>query len=160
MLPVESSDISFDIGGVRFNLRACGVAVIDGRVLLHRLRHEDYWSLPGGRCRIEETSTETLAETLEREIREEIGVGVKAGRLLWVVEQWFDHEGRRSHELGFYFAFRRVQSLAGDPVPIERKLEYAWFPVDRLPTVKPSFLVEALSNSLPRAARYMLADGH
>ncbi|MCY4370011.1 MAG: hypothetical protein OXF41_11510 [bacterium] len=129
MLPVESSDISFDfsfdIGGVRFNLRSCGVAVIDGRVLVHRLRHEDYWSFPGGRCRIEETSTET-----------------------------------RFHELGFYFAFRRVQSLAGDPVPIERKLEYAWFPVDRLPTVKPSFLVEALSNNLPRAARYMLADGH
>ena len=154
MLPVESSDISFAAGGVHFNLRACGVAVIDGRVLLHRLRGEAYWSLPGGRCRIDETMTETL----EREIREEIGVRVSAGRLLWVVEQWFDYQGRTIHELGFYFAVRRPQVLAGEHVPIERNLEYAWFPVDRLPTVKPPFLVEALANDLPCAARYVDAS--
>ena len=127
------------------------MAVIDGQVLLHRLRHEDYWSLPGGRCRIEET----VAETLEREIREEIGLTVEAGRLLWVVEQRFEYEGCRIHELGFYFSFRRPHLLVGDRMPIEPRLEYAWFPVDRLPDVKPSFLVEALAEDLPRAARYI-----
>ena len=96
-----------------------------------------------------------MTETLEREIREEIGVSVEAGRLLWVVEQWFDYEGSRVHELGLYFSFCRPHLLAGDHMPLERKLEYAWFPVDRLPTVKPSFLVEALAQGLPRAARYV-----
>ena len=83
------------------------------------------------------------------------GLTVEAGRLLWVVGQRFEYEGCRIHELGFYFSFRRPHLLVGDHMPIEPRLEYAWFPVDRLPDVKPSFLVEALAEDLPRAARYI-----
>ncbi len=46
---------------------------------------------------------ETSAETLQREMVEELGVAVEVGRLLWVVENFFDFEKRHWHELGFYY---------------------------------------------------------
>jgi ADP-ribose pyrophosphatase YjhB (NUDIX family) len=75
--------ISFDSGGNRFNFRAAGVAArpSDGRFLLHRTVRDPFWTLPGGRCELGETGAEALA----REMREELGVAVQVGRLLFVL---------------------------------------------------------------------------
>ena len=149
---IDAFDISVAIEGVLFNLRACGVAIAGGRVLLHRLRGDPFWSLPGGRCRIDET----LPESLVREIEEEVGVTVAVGRLLWAVEYFFERAGVGSfHELGFYFAIDSPEQLVHNCSPVEDSLEFAWFPRERLPTVKPEFLAEALANELPRSAGYM-----
>ena len=80
--------ISFIVDGVRFNFRAAAVIVDDGYVLLHRAAHEDFWSLPGGRVEAGEASAATVA----RELTEELGPACDArvGRLLWVVENFFD----------------------------------------------------------------------
>ncbi len=80
--------ISFIVDGVRFNFRAAAVIVDDGYVLLHRAAHEDFWSLPGGRVEAGEASAATVA----RELTEELGPAVDArvGRLLWVVENFFE----------------------------------------------------------------------
>jgi len=95
-------------GETIFLCRVAGVAVVDDRVLLHRSEHDDFWALPGGRLEVGETMTEAL----RREMREEVEVDVEVGRLLWVIENFFDHypldqppdTSLRSahHELGFF----------------------------------------------------------
>jgi 8-oxo-dGTP pyrophosphatase MutT (NUDIX family) len=89
--------ITFDRGTTRFNYRVAGIAFDADRVLLQQAR--DCWFLPGGRCELLESSQETL----RREMHEERGVEAHVERLLWVVENFFWHDGVSYHELGFYF---------------------------------------------------------
>lgn len=91
--------ITFDREDMRFTYRIAGVALHEGRVLLHRAGHEDFWSLPGGRCEMREPS----GDALRREMREELGVDVTVDRLLWVVENFFHYAERQCHELGLYY---------------------------------------------------------
>lgn len=83
----------------RFNFRIAGLGFRDGHVLVHRAVHEDFWTFPGGRAEMGETSVETL----KREMMEELGVAVTVGRMLWAVENFFRYEKRDYHEIGFYY---------------------------------------------------------
>lgn len=91
--------IRLNAGGRRFNYRIAGLGFRDGHVLVHRAVHEPFWTFPGGRAEIGETSEETL----KREMVEELGVEVTVHRLLWIVENFFHYEQRDWHELGFYY---------------------------------------------------------
>ncbi|KQS84194.1 MULTISPECIES: NUDIX hydrolase [unclassified Rhizobium] len=91
--------IRMDAPPRRFNFRVAGLGFRDGHVLVHRATHEKFWSFPGGRVEIGETSVRTL----EREMVEELGVAVTVGRMLWMVENFFQYEDREVHELGFYY---------------------------------------------------------
>ena len=51
---------------------------------------------------------ETAEETLKREMREEMQTDITVQRLLWVVENFFQHGGKAFHELG------KFQALKGD----------------------------------------------
>ncbi|MDB5035246.1 MAG: hydrolase [Chlorobi bacterium] len=145
--------INFERDGVRFVLRIAGVAIHDGYLLLHRGEDEDFWTLPGGRCEMMETSSETLS----REMVEELGVAVHVGRLLWVVENFFNYNGMDCHELGLYYAMEFPDDYrflgwrevfygdeAGTP------LLFRWFPLESINPglVRPSFLGTAL-HALP-----------
>jgi 8-oxo-dGTP pyrophosphatase MutT (NUDIX family) len=91
--------ITFDKDGVRFVVRAAGIALRGNHVLLHRAPDEDFWSLPGGRCEMNEATNDAL----RREMQEELGIDVEITRLLWVVENFFEYVGRDCHEIGFYY---------------------------------------------------------
>ena len=70
--------------------------------------------LPGGRVELHEPSVEAL----KRELVEELGVEGRIGRLLYLAENFFDHEGRRMHEIGFYYRVdlpRSFPFLTGNP---------------------------------------------
>jgi 8-oxo-dGTP pyrophosphatase MutT (NUDIX family) len=61
-----------------FQMRIAGLAFRDGHVLVHRATHEAFWTFPGGRAEMGETSEETLT----REMVEELGVTASVGPLL------------------------------------------------------------------------------
>ncbi len=145
----------------RFNLRTAGVAVHEGRVLIHRSDLDPFWSLPGGRIELREPSTAAL----KREMVEELGVEVTVGRLLWVAEYFFTYGDTDYHEFAFYFS---MQLPAGSPL-LSREgefrgqektlgLRFRWQPLDRLGEVPllPRFLREKLI-ALPVAAEYVFA---
>ena len=96
--------ITFERDGSRFNYRVAGVALHEGAVLLHRAGHETFWTLPGGRCELLERSSDAL----RREMIEELGAEVEVDRLLWVVENFFEYNAMKGHEIGFYFLMRFI----------------------------------------------------
>ncbi|SFJ32344.1 NUDIX hydrolase [Thermoflavimicrobium dichotomicum] len=149
--------ISLKQGPYKFNYRIAGILIHDGKVLLHREKDQEIWALPGGRAEMMEPS----AETIVREIKEEIGLDVRVERLIWVAEQFFTYKGVRTHELGFFYLLScdqdtdlfhtpRFHGVTGDAVD----LVFEWFSLDRLPEhLYPSFLPNGLKN-LPETLQH------
>jgi ADP-ribose pyrophosphatase YjhB (NUDIX family) len=142
--------ITLDRDGMRFQYCVDGIAIHDRHVLLVQARGFGFWFTPGGRVEMGESSTDAL----RREMREELGVDVEVGRLLWVVENFFQHDGTPAHELALMFSItlppgcalldtRHEHHCVDAGVP----LTFRWFPLDQLDEV---FLVPAF---LPRALR-------
>lgn len=145
-----------------FNLRIAGLAFREGHVLVHRATHEMFWTFPGGRGEIGETSEETL----RREMREELDVEAGIGRLLWTVENFFHFEKRDYHELGFYylmelpphFAFREtgiVHRIVDGP----NEIEFMWVratpgALSALP-IQPDFIAPRIG-SLPERSEHLI----
>lgn len=163
-------------GDTVFFCRVAGVAEDEDRVLLHRSVHDDFWSLPGGHLEVGETA----AEALRREMFEETHVGVTVGRLLWVIENFFNLYPRdRSpgpsqtiahHEIGLYLAMEIPESLANMSSFMggelrgnndEFALEFQWF--DRVDVVdvdvRPAMLKRLLSEPLPRGVPTIVSSG-
>lgn len=152
--------ISFDVSDKRFSHRTVGVFVDEEHVLLHRLEKDDFWALPGGRVELLEHTQQALI----REMQEEIGVEVQAQRLLFVVENFFELEGKKFHELGFYYLLSADKTLPIYRKDIEHRgtemgqtLIYKWFPLRDLPGVRlfPTFLREKLQR-LPEHTEHIV----
>lgn len=152
--------ITFEQDRIRFNYRAAGVALHENRVLLHRSEQDAFWTLPGGRVEL----LEAAGESLKREMREELSVEVKIERLLWVVENFFEYENCRSHEIGFYFLMSLPQNsrLLHETASFEGrerelKLVFEWRECSALNRMRiyPTFLQEALQ-SLPTGTEHIV----
>ncbi len=80
--------------------RVAAIATYADRILLHRAETDPFWSLPGGSIRPGESSPAAL----HREMQEELGLTIRIERLVWMLEYFFQHQGRPAHELGLYYA--------------------------------------------------------
>jgi ADP-ribose pyrophosphatase YjhB (NUDIX family) len=144
-----------------FHLRAAGILIHGGDVLLQRLEGEDFWFLPGGRVEW----LESVRETVVREFREEMGLDVRVKRLVFVAEDLVSEEPVL-HEIAFYYlvecdggnaVFSEI-SFAGTEG--ERKLECRWFPLDELDGLRlfPRWLRWKL-NALPATVEHVIHRG-
>jgi ADP-ribose pyrophosphatase YjhB (NUDIX family) len=152
--------ITFTQGRSTFVYRVAAVALTGGQVLLHRSARDDFWSLPGGRVEFGEAAEVAI----RRELREELGVAAQTERLLWVLEQFFEIEGERYHELGLYFQISLPPSLGPTHMPLPfygdeqgLRLIFRWFKVEVLAglPIKPAFLKARLT-SLPEGIEHLV----
>ena len=148
----------------RFHVRVAAVCLHDGHVLLQRSTSDGHWILPGGHGEV----LESTEESVRREMREEFGVDVEVGRLLWVVENFFTYESVRTHQIGFVYETR----MPPDCELLDTSRDFAgddsgspfiarWFPLASLPDtwLLPSFLCQALQ-SLPESPQHIVhVDG-
>lgn len=107
----------------------CGAAILDaqGRILLvRRVKNPeaDHWGVPGGKL----DWGEAARTCAEREINEELGVQIAAGRVLAVT----DMVAHDYHWLAITYAVERFE---GEPVIQEAHAlhEWGWFALDALP---------------------------
>lgn len=154
--------ITFNQGDECFNFRIAGIAIDNNHILLHRAVGEAFWTCPGGRAEIGETTSQTLI----REIKEELNEDVEVIRLLWVVENFFEYAQKDYHEIAFYFLMKLperspylVQEKSFLSVEENTALEFKWFPIDSdvlagLPLL-PSFLQQSLNN-LPNVVEQVI----
>jgi ADP-ribose pyrophosphatase YjhB (NUDIX family) len=136
-------------------VRVTGIVIEDGRLLLLNQDTPNTgrsWSLPGGK--LEEG--ETLAGALVREMKEETGLDVEPGRLLYVC----DHlPGNGTHVVHMTFEARRTGGTVGDiasgadTTPI-RGVEFV--PVSKLTSLGFSDrFAELVTAGFPGAGSYM-----
>ena len=154
MLQIEADDTVF-------NYRVAGVALFDGKVLLHRMEGHNHWSLPGGRGEMMEPS----GDTLRREMREELFESVVVGRALWTVENFFMDIGRRYHEICFVFLmeFEKDSSLflKEGEFPGAEGLVFRWVPLSELNDfpLQPTFLRKGLQDLPSGTVHLVHVDG-
>ena len=91
--------ISLDMAPGRFQMRAVAIIRREGHLLIHKATHEEFWSLPGGRVEFGETA----AESLEREITEELSCSSRLGPIRFLVENFFAYNREACHEIGWYY---------------------------------------------------------
>lgn len=155
--------IAYDLAPGRFNFRAAAIILRDGHILTTRTTTEKVWYLPGGRVEWGE-STRT---TVEREVAEELGVTGQVGELALVLENFFTHEGKRFHELAYYypvtlpkgFPFRTDGQVCHRSQDGAVELEFKWLRTDAESLHANSFKPEALCGELaglPTAVRHLI----
>lgn len=119
-----------------FRVSARCVLLRDGMILVQLSKHGDFYRLPGGRVRPEET----VLQGLQRELREELGLE-KLGDpdLLYIVESFYRRRSGIVHEIGFYFLCKPPE---GEIRAKEEHLKIKWIPLDTLTpeTLRPSVL--------------------
>ena len=122
-----------------------------------------YTFLPGGRVEIDESATTAL----DREFREELPLGCRAGALALVMEGRFNQKGRRRHEYNLVF---HVEHLEGEdenapacdrpPIAVESAetgIAFEWVALDMLTNagLRPVRLVEWLSGEHESGADWL-----
>ncbi|MEO6287748.1 MAG: NUDIX hydrolase [Dyadobacter sp.] len=89
ILPAINDDVK-DLYGGQIRVRACGICVAEGKILLvnHAMYGTDgfFWSPPGGGI----IFGETAQEAVQREFKEETGLEVEVGSLLFFNEHIAD----------------------------------------------------------------------
>ncbi|MBI4296105.1 MAG: NUDIX domain-containing protein [Chloroflexi bacterium] len=151
--------VTFDRGNVRFHYRSVGIAIDGDRVLLQKMADKDFWYLPGGGAELLEPATETL----KREMREELGVDIRVGRLVWVVENYFRMNDKLWHQLSLFFLMSfpehahilKKTELSGKDDDI--KVLNKWHQLRDLMNINlvPSFLRTGLTK-IPQNAEYIV----
>ncbi len=149
-------DVKVQMGDVKFNFRVAGVWLNQDYVLLHRIKHEPFWSLPGGRVAVGEASSTSI----NREFMEELGIEIKVDRLLGTNENFFVHNEKKVHEIGLYYIVHSEDTntlrKTGEFYGVEGDdLVYQWVKIDHLPflDVRPDFLYDTLKE-LPVGAQH------
>lgn len=136
--------------GIIFNFRAVAVIIDEDYVLLYKSEKDDFWSLPGGRVEFGEQTEETVV----RELREEIDVEAKIIRQIWYVEDFYDYNGEKYHEIGVYYLTDiedKMKDKEKEYIGCEgdKKLTYKWFKLINLEKIEifPVFLKSRLNNT-------------
>lgn len=128
-------DISLKLGDYKLNVRAAGVIIHNNKVLLHKHKHEDHYALTGGRVKIGEDS----AETVKREILEEMGKETEIIGYLSTIENFFDLDGTNYHEIMFVHRAefidendKKIEDTIKNIEPGKESLNYEWVDLDKI----------------------------
>ena len=127
-------DITVDIGDYRLNVRAAGILVHNGKILLHKNTNFNHHALIGGRVEIGENSVDTV----KREIKEELGKDVEITGYISTIENFFEMKGSKYHEIMFVhkieFTNEEDKNIEYTMKNIEGKdyLKYEWIDLDKI----------------------------
>lgn len=127
-------DITIDVEDYILNVRAAGVIIHNNKILAHRNINSNHYALVGGRVQIGEDSETTV----KREIEEELGKEVKITGYISTIENFFEMEGSKYHEILFVhraeFIDENDQKIEYILKNVEGKdyLQYEWLDLDKI----------------------------
>lgn len=127
-------DITIDVGDYKLNVRAAGIMIHNGKILVHRNINSDHYALIGGRVEIGENS----ADTIKREVKEELGKDIDITGYVSTIENFFEMKGSKFHEILFVY---KIEFLDEDDKKIDYTLknnegkdylQYEWLDLDKI----------------------------
>ena len=131
-----------------FRVVARCIILRDSNILVQLSKHGDFYRLPGGRIR----SEETILQGLHRELREELGIErIEEPTLLYIVDSFYRRRNGIVHELGFYFFCNNID--VNNIKPKEEHLRMKWVNIDSItsdvfrPSVLAAYLRELVRKS-------------
>lgn len=141
-------DLTIKVEDYKLNVRAAGIIIHNNKVLTHRNINSNHYTFIGGRVEIGEDS----ASTVKREIEEEIGKEVEIIEHGGVIENFFEMQGTKYHEMLF---MHRAEFVDEEDQKIEYTLknregkdylQYEWIDIDHLDDypIKPAIIKEIL----------------
>ena len=144
-------------------MRTVAVLVQDGKILVQRDRDGQEYALPGGHIKI----SETLEAGLIREFKEETGADITCIRLLWTEECFWEWNGRKAHNLAFYYL---VEVQDEDAFPYQEdfvsqkdncNVVLGWMPLEKLENVVvyPRFLKQEIHHLDGPMKHFVSKDG-
>ncbi|MBN2011179.1 NUDIX hydrolase [candidate division KSB1 bacterium] len=154
--------IEFKCNNVLFKYRIVGIALHNDRVLLQKSKLDTHWALPGGRAEMFEDSIATL----KREMLEELKVEVSVGRLIWIVENFYEYTGQLVHEVALYYLihFPPESALYQLDTPLITQdngyeLTFQWHPIGTIEQLYllPEFLQRSLK-SIPMGTEHVVVS--
>ncbi len=126
------------------NIRAAGILLYEDQILLQEDGGE--YALPGGHVKF----FETAEEAVQREFSEELGVTVKAERLLFTEESFWEWNGRKTHTICFYYLLSAKDGyFSGKRTQLDNeRISLSYLPINELKniTVYPRWLAEKLEH--------------
>jgi hypothetical protein len=106
---------------------------------------------------------------VKREFKEESNFPIEVQRLLWILENFFDYEGKKFHGIGFYFLVNpkeksgiwEQEEFVGqevlNPKVGKQDLHFKWFNINEITEmeIKPSILSELLQE-IPEYPKHVI----
>lgn len=133
---------------ITFHFRARAVIYKDGNILLTTKKGGNYTFLPGGHIELGEKA----AHALVREIKEELGEDSSVKSFLGAIENSWEREGTRHHEINLIFEVTIPGIETGNnPVAKENHIEFSWAKMNALDNA--NVLPPSLSSHLVRWAQ-------
>ena len=144
-------DLTVDVGDYKLNVRAAVIIIHRNKILVHKNVNSDHYALIGGRVKVGEDS----ANTVKREIREELGKEIKLIGYVSTVENFFELEGLKYHEVLFIhqgeFRNEEDKKIECTLQNVEGKdyLQYEWLEIDKIEeyTLVPKVIKEILKQN-------------
>lgn len=127
-------DITIDVQDYKLNVRAAGIMIHNGKILVHKNIDSNHYALIGGRVEIGENS----ADTIKREIREELGKEIEITGYISTIENFFEMKGSKYHEIMFVhkieFKNEEDKKIEYTMKNVEGKdyLQYEWIELDKI----------------------------
>ena len=124
-------DIRLIVDGVKLNVRVGIMLIKDNKILLHKNDNRENYCLPGGEIHFLESSEEAII----REIKEETGLDINVEECVSTVENMFEHQGIKFHEIFFVYKGTFVDDIDTSKVieNIEGKpLKYHFVDLDKI----------------------------
>lgn len=127
-------DLTIDVEDYKLNVRAAGVIIHNNKILAHKDIRSDHYALIGGRIEIGENS----ADTIKREIKEELGKDIEITGYIATIENFFEMKETKYHEIMFIhkieFTDEKDKKIEYTMKNIEGKdyLQYEWLDLDKI----------------------------
>ena len=147
-------DITIDVKDWRLNCRAAAIIIHNNKVLLHRNVKDTYYALLGGRVKFGENS----ADTVKREIKEELGKDIEITGYISTIENFFEANNKKYHEIMF---IHKAEFIDDDDKKIEttlkniegnedKQIQYEWISLDELDekNIRPYAIKQVLKNNI------------
>lgn len=144
-------DVKIKNDNLIFNYRVVGVIIHDNKILFQKRKDDKFWALVGGRCKLNEISTNAI----KRELKEELDLNeIVNVELLWFAENFFEYKDDKIHEISLYF---NIKLSENEPIYLSDEFEgkeenknlvFKWFNIEELNniSIKPDFLKSSLIN--------------
>lgn len=109
---MEKNDISYksEEFNTKFNFRVALIATNNNKILLQKSDKDHYWSLIGGRVKLNEDTKSAVI----REVLEETGVIIEDNKLnlIKVIENFFIYKETRFHEILYIYKVENNEGLS------------------------------------------------